>query len=292
MPETDLLPPMTNPQITILAKQLRHSSAKKREAAVTHIRAMPPDKAVKTIIEILQEGPRLRDALTERMTITVFAVVFFAVFRWFMAPPGADLGTPLIVPLLVVFFVGLGYTFLGNSARTSNALLLEIAAKYRDVRLITPLLRTWKSTMPSDLPSVNRSLLQNLPLLASQNVADFPLAERTTLRNLILCPYPPLQIAVLETLLRIEDTEAIPTIERALREEANSIAVEVKTFAETCLTQLKALKTAEQQSKILLRPSHDTTGADTLLRVAPQETEDDAGEKRELLRPDERARPE
>lgn len=258
---------------------------------MTHIRAMPPDDAVKTIIEILQEGPRLRDALTERMTITVFAVVFFALFRWFMAPPGADLGTPLIVPLLVVFFVGLGYTFLGVSTRKSNALILEIAAEYHDVRLIAPLLRVWKSTVLSDIPLINRSLLQNLPLLTSQSVAAFPLSERITLRNLIQCPYPPLQIGVLETLSRIEDTEAIPNIERTLREEVNSMDAEVKTLAETCLLKLKAVKVAEQQSKILLRPSHDTTGANTLLRIALPETEDNAEEKRELLRPDEGAKP-
>jgi len=258
---------------------------------MTHIRAMPPDDAVKTIIEILQEGPRLRDALTERMTITVFAVVFFALFPWFMAPSGADLGTPLIVPLLVVFFVGLGYTFLGVSTRKSNALILEIAAEYHDVRLIAPLLRVWKSTVLSDIPLINRSLLQNLPLLTSQNVAAFPLSERITLRNLIQCPYPPLQIAVLDTLTQIEDTEAIPNIERAAREEVNSMDAEVKTLAETCLLKLKTVKAAEQQSKILLRPSHDTTGADTLLRVALPISEDDAEERQELLRPDEGAKP-
>ena len=159
------------------------------------------------------------------------------------------------------------------------------------MRLIAPLLRVWKSTVPSDIPLINRSLLQNLPLLTSQNVAAFPLSERITLRNLIQCPYPPLQIAVLETLSRIEDTEAIPTIERALRESSEVIAPEVRTVAEVCLLKLKAVKVAEQQSKILLRPSHDTTGADTLLRVALPISEDDAEERRELLRPDEGVKP-
>ena len=103
--------------------------------------------------------------------------------------------------------------------------------------------------------------------------------ERTTLRKLILNPNSQLCVAILNTLTRMENTAAIPTIEILL---TRRIGEEVREAAVACLVKLKAIKAAEQEGKILLRPSHDTTEEKTLLRIAEASKPED---ERQLLRP-------
>ena len=270
---------MRNPKIKALAKQLNYLSPKKQRAALESIRALPNEEAIKTIAELTQMEPleRIHVSLYASFAVLTSVLLLFAfMLKVPFSPELRHFLAPITTSLFSVGFCHISLkAIMGYYSEWVDPLLIE----YKDARLIQPTLRAWTKNSFEARNVLGLALINNLPLLTPELASTLTTPERQTLRELLLRPNPQLRITVLETLSRIEDTLAILNIEQFLRSECNA---NVKEKAIACLEHLRAVRDLEKQSKMLLRPSQDTTNETVLLRVAKSV---EAEDERQLLRP-------
>ena len=272
---------MLTTEAQALAKQLNSPSRKKREAALDHIRALPHERAVWIIIalgtsspEERRSGSLLSDAPIITLPMISIPLTLYLLYVYDKIIP-KHLSGPLIVVLVVLYF----HSWNQAIKKYQGHWVYPLFAEYEDAYLVAPSLRSWKTAPKSAHSSLETCLTRSLPLMTSEAANGMSPSERATWRKLVLSSNPQLCLTILNTLTRIEDTSAIPTVETLL---TRRIEEDVRAAAEACLAQLKAIKAAEQESKILLRPSHDTTGEKTLLRTVEAVKSED---EQQLLRP-------
>ena len=272
---------MLSTEAQALAKQLNSQSRKKREAALNHIRALPHEKAVWMIIALgtslpdeRRSGSLLSDAPVIALPMLIIPLTLYLFYVYDKIIP-KHLSGPFIIMLVGLYF------YFWNQAikKYQGQWVYPLFAEYENVYLVAPTLRSWKTAPKFARPYLQTCLTRSLPLMTSEAANGMSAPERATLRKLVLSSNPQLCVIILNTLTRMENTSAIPTIETLL---THQISEEVRAAAEACLAQLKAIKAAEQEGKILLRPSHDTTEEKTLLRIAEASKPED---ERQLLRP-------
>lgn len=270
---------MLSTEAQALAKQLNSQSRKKREAALDHVRALPHERAVPMIIALDAStlNERRSDSLSGFVPISAITMInllltYFLVLQTTFSPPFV---------LLFVLTVTVLHSLIWNQAikKYQGQWVYPLFAEYEDAYLVAPTLRSWKTAPKSARLSLETCLTRSLPLMTGEAANGMSAPERATLRKLVLSPNSQLCITILNTLTRMEDTSAISTVETLL---TRRIGEDVREAAEVCLAQLKAIKAAEQEGKVLLRPSHDTTEEKTLLRIAEASKPED---ERQLLRP-------
>lgn len=269
---------MRNPEIKALAKQLNYLSPKKQRVALESIRALPNEEAIKTIVELTQM-PLFERIQVPVYTSLVMLALIVLLFAFILRVPFPPEFRHFIAPIAPALFIAAGWHIsFSVGMKYLGEWVYPLLSEYKDARLIQPTLQAWgKNGLAKEI--VGLALINNLPLLTPELAFTLTTPERQTLRNLVLSPAPELCLVVLETLPRIEDTLAILNIEQLLKSECNA---NVKEKAIACLEHLRAVRDLEKQSKMLLRPSQDTTNETVLLRVAKSV---EAEDERQLLRP-------
>lgn len=270
---------MPNSETTALATQLNSPFRKKRTAALDHIRAMPHDKAVETILELAQYSTFYRAATQLPVYLPLVVVLTTLILMCAPLPLPFNFWQSLGLKIVLNLYLMATCFVLVFALKRSSLWICPLLTEYRDTRLIQLALNLLADDGIARVRLLTRSLTDHLPSLTPELAATYTSQERLTLRNLLLRPEHELRLAVLDALTRIEDTAAIPNVERLLSRE---IAGDVRANAERCLERLKEVRAAERESKILLRPSQERGGSETLLRMSREtKSEDEA----QLLRP-------
>ncbi len=242
------------------------------------VRAMPHEQVVQITVELtnLQGPERIVDSGQTMLIGFSGVVIFYGLTFWlgFLIRLHAGFSAILMMVwgLLAVLFTRLLIQYQGDW-------VFPLLGEYHDVRLIAPALTSWKYAPAAARPYLEACLICDLPLLTPEAALELTSPQRTVLRKLLLHPQPHFCLAVLRTLSRLQDTEAISTLETLLTRRVEG---GVQAFAETCLAQLRAIKAAEVEGKILLRASGNAADEETLLRAVKTEKPMD---ERHLLRP-------
>ena len=240
---------------------------------------MPHGQAVKTIARFASIRPIARLYPSKRIVVRATAGLFLVLLTLIIAPDGNPLGNLIREAALSLYFAGIGYVAFNLVAKYRSPWVYPLLTEYEDGRLVAPVLKMLRYPYKPSAKMLEASLVQNLPHLTHKLALSMSTAERLALRELTRNHLPALRSITLEALLRIEDTEAIPSIARLMKHETDP---SVRTVAEDCLVKLKAIQERKAEGNVLLRPSNDTTVETTLLRVAHAVATE---EEQQLLRP-------
>jgi len=270
---------MTNSKTRLLTTELNSTSRRRREKALDQIRAMPHGQAVKTIARLASIRPVARLYPSKQIVFRATAGLFLVLLTLIVAPDGNSLGNLIREAALSLYLVGIGYVAFNLVAKYRSPWVHPLLTEYEDGRLVAPVLKMLRYPYKPSTKMLEASLLQNLPHLTYKLALSMSTAERVALRELTRNHLSSLRLITLEALLRIEDTEAIPLIARLLKHETDP---KVRAVAEDCLYKLRAIQDRKAEGNVLLRPSNDTTGETTLLRVAHAVATE---EEQQLLRP-------
>ena len=270
--------PLSDTELEILIKKLDSPVEGKRWAAREYILSLPDAEATEIIFAMSRKSPDTTTTFKQMACSLMGALLLFSLFIPLALMSDEEKRTGAIIAFSIIL-LSLMRRFAHQALliRRDHQLYLQLP-RCRDARFVEPALISLTYFYGSAEIAVKHSLQHNLPLLTKEEAQTFAPREQKMLRNLILLHNPPLNVAVLEALARIEDTGAIPNVERVLKTAGDN---EVRTAAEACLIQLNAAKAAERESGILLRPSQNTDGEKTLLRPTTVKPEDE----NELLRP-------
>lgn len=274
---------MPTSEIDTLVKQLDSLSRKKRQSAYDYIRDLPDERAIEIIATICERRPA-PGAVLKRTVCNLYSAVFIVsfVFLIIMFLSASQSEKAVLPSFLVGLCLIFRFTHRANLLYLHHQLYLQLP-RYQDARFAVYALKLFPNSYGSAELALKKSLERNLPLLTKEMAQALPSSERMTLRGQVLLSHPKLDVVVLETLSRIEDTAAMPMITRMFRHEKDEI---VKKAAEACLATLREVQKAEKEHKILLRPSQESGAEKTLLRVPQDGNSTDTKDKQELLRPE------
>jgi len=274
---------MPTSEIDTLVKQIDSLSRKKQQIAYDYIRDLPDERAIQIIGAISQRRPTL-NAVLKGTLFNFHGLGFMAAFLFLTTMLFNDTQCErAILPLFVVVGYLLTYLYRQSYHILHSHQLYVQLPQYRDARFAVYALKLLPGSYGNAEIALKKSLERNLPLLTKKIAQGLPYQERMTLRGQVLLSHPKLDVVVLETLSRIEDTAAIPMITRMFRHEKDEA---VKRAAEACLATLREVQKAEKEHKILLRPSQESGAEKTLLRVPQDGNSTDTKDKQELLRPE------
>ena len=262
-----------------LSDDLRSFDKHRRDSALRRIRALPEEDAIKTLIELMLTNPALRFpywAVAIRLFFVSPLWILSALFVYHQLRVFGFMGVLLILfTLISKLYVGAYAEVYSKQIPWATSLLSE----YSDVRLLLLCVTEWKASEGEKRVNLLNGLVRNLPLLTPEIAEKMTTEKRKQLRELVFVESTALQRVTLETLLHIEDLNAIPHVETLVKNTPNS---EVREAAEGCLSGLLTLKQREKDREVLLRPSLEENGKEVLLRPATSHNDDD---EQQLLRP-------
>ena len=262
-----------------LSADLRSRDKHRRDSALRRIYALPEEDAIKTLIELM-------DTLDNRrcswITFHALHLSTTAVVCTLLLLTSRIAAVPLVSGLMAILCIVVSTLI---SMRVESMVsgrtewVTPLLPHYSDARLITPCLSEWKASQGRKRGFLEACLVRNLPLLTPEIAEKMTTPQRKQLRELLFGESPALQRVTLETLLQIEDVNALPQVETLAKNTPNS---EVREAAEGCLSGLLELKQREKDREVLLRPSLEENGKEVLLRPATSRHDED---EQQLLRP-------
>ena len=262
-----------------LTADLHSPNKRRREAALDRIRALPEEDAIKMLIALMNPSDHQSRSwiidLVVPMPVTIVLCVSINPF----SPIGAALNESIFLfssCMMVCILISIG---LGRKLSGKTEWVTPLLPHYSDTRLITPCLSEWKASQGKKRGFLEACLVRNLPRLTPEIAEKMAMEKRKQLRELVFVESLALQCVTLQTLLQIEDVNAIPNVETLLKNTPNS---EVQEAAEACLSGLRELKQREKDREVLLRPSLEKNGKEVLLRPATSRHDED---EQQLLRP-------
>ena len=262
-----------------LTADLRSRDKHRRDSALRRIHALPEEDAIKTLIELMDTLPNYRFPWITRFALHLLALVLIFASLLVISRIAGIAFLPYRGMAIYVLIDFLTSSQGDRKISGKTEWVTPLLPHYSDTRLIAPCLSEWKASQGKKRGFLEACLVRNLPLLTPEIAEKMAMEKRKQLRELVFVESLALQCVTLQTLLQIEDVNAIPNVETLLKNTPNS---EVQEAAEACLSGLRELKQREKDREVLLRPSLEKNGKEVLLRPATSRHDED---EQQLLRP-------